>query len=80
MMMVAMLAVANCEMFRREFVGPNRIPVVGVYDNQGKSMYGVMLGPEETYEQYIMRQRFGLLRNSCVNEAQDKDMNMLGIE
>jgi len=68
-MMIAMLAMANCMNFSRLYIGPQKLPAVSVTDDEGKPLYGVVLGPNDSYESYIMRARFGMLGNFCTTEA-----------
>lgn len=77
---LALLALAQAEVFRREYVGPAQLPAVGVYDDEGNSMYGVLLGEEDTYEQVVIRQRNGILQSSCSAIAVDHDISVLGIK
>jgi hypothetical protein len=70
---------AQAQVYRREFIGPSKIPAVGVYDDDGNSMYGIILGKEETYETFVLRNKFGLLQYSCPVKASDNDIDMLGI-
>lgn len=56
---------AQAQVFRREYVGPAKLPAVGVYDENGKSMYGYLLGKDETYEKFVITQRFDILQHAC---------------
>jgi hypothetical protein len=48
-----------------------------VYDDEGKSLYGVMLHDDLTYEQVVMHHRFGLLTSVCAVGADDSDIEYL---